>query len=522
MLESLGLGANNIQPSTWRILSIEETDQLLYTVSAVAYNSSKYDYVENGEELQQRDITNLDNIPESPEDLEVLAVTPPGGTELTKEQQYVLNGRIAIKITWTWRNPTEQTAKFFKIRYRHEDDNFTETISQGTTFDILDAKVGNYQIQVSAISASGLLYSKPTLANYTVQGLGAPPADIVGLGLTPVSDTMAILSWDQVDELDVQLGGRIIIRHDPRSIDLAEWNSSNRIVDSVSGASTQKQVPLLTGTYFVKAEDFLGNRSVNAAGYQATIPDQESLLTIKTYAEHNLVPPFDGTPTNCNYDATETALLLEPDPYVALGYAVNFYFEVDGQAEYIYKDTFDAGDVYDMIIRRSVLSRPTVQTGTLFDDYAGLFDDATGLFDGTTSDSVNTVTLVRTTDDDPAGSPTWGPWTEFVAGVIQGRGIQIKAKLTTTSSNINVAADQLGATLQLKTRTETGTGTSGSAVTFANAFYQAPEIVITPTDLGANGYITLSSVSGSGFTATLTGASNTGFSYTATGYGRAL
>ena len=54
------------------------------------------------------------------------------------------------------------------------------------------------------------------------------------------------------------------------------------------------------------------------------------------------------------------------------------------------------------------------------------------------------------------------------------------------------------------------------------AFYQAPDVVITPTDLGADGYVTLSGVTGTGFTATLTGATNSGFSYTATGYGRAL
>jgi len=59
-------------------------------------------------------------------------------------------------------------------------------------------------------------------------------------------------------------------------------------------------------------------------------------------------------------------------------------------------------------------------------------------------------------------------------------------------------------------------------VTFANAFYQTPEILITPTDLGTNGYITLSSTSGTGFTATLTSATSSGFTYTATGYGRAL
>ena len=124
---------------------------------------------------------------------------------------------------------------------------------------------------------------------------------------------MLFRSWDQVDELDVQLGGRIIIRHDPRALSAAEWNSSNRIVDGVSGASTQKQVPLLAGTYFVKAEDFLGNRSVNAVGYEVALPDPEALLTVKTYAEQSLSPPFDGTAVNCAYDVAETALLLEPD-----------------------------------------------------------------------------------------------------------------------------------------------------------------------------------------------------------------
>ena len=50
----------------------------------------------------------------------------------------------------------------------------------------------------------------------------------------------------------------IIIRHDPRALVLAEWNASNRIVDGVSGASTQKQVPLLAGTYFEKGRGFSG------------------------------------------------------------------------------------------------------------------------------------------------------------------------------------------------------------------------------------------------------------------------
>ena len=519
VLETLGTGATDIQPTTWRVLSIEEQDGLLYTISAVAYNASKYAFVEDGEALQTRDTTNLNIIPEPPEDVEVLATIPPGGTVPTKEVQFVFNGKVAIKITWHWRVPDGQTTKKFRVRFRHEDDNFTEVIVQGTTFDILDAKIGNYQVQISCISSSNILFSKPALANYTVQGLGAAPNDIRNLSLTPTTDTLAILSWKKVDELDVQLGGRIIIRHDPRALVSAEWNASNRIVDGVSGASTQKQVPLLAGTYFLKAEDFQGNRSVTETAFEVALPQPDSRHVVKTYAEHNLSTPFNGTKTNCS--VVSGNLDLVPDPYVALGYADNLYFIGDGAAEYQFQDTFDLGGTFDFIVRRSIVSSPTSTTGVLFDARSGLFDDATGLFDGTTSDVVNVVTYVRTATVASPSESDYSPWSEFVAAVVQGRHVQIKAELETTDELTNVSVDQLGATLELARRTETGTGTSGNAVTFANAFHQTPEVIITPTNLGADGFVTLTK-STTGFTATLSGASNTGFSYTATGFGRAL
>ena len=60
--------------------------------------TSKYAFVEDGEALQTRDTTNLNIIPEPPEDVEVLATIPPGGTVPTKEVQFVFNGKVAIKI----------------------------------------------------------------------------------------------------------------------------------------------------------------------------------------------------------------------------------------------------------------------------------------------------------------------------------------------------------------------------------------------------------------------------------------
>jgi hypothetical protein len=120
-------------------------------------------------------LTNLNEIPAQPSELAVISSAQLGGGT-SPEVQYELNGRIAVKITFGWFAP--QGIKKFRVKYRYEDDNFTTVTVQGTTFDILDAKTGNYQIQVSSISSTGILFSEPALADYTVAGLGAAPSDV--------------------------------------------------------------------------------------------------------------------------------------------------------------------------------------------------------------------------------------------------------------------------------------------------------------------------------------------------------
>ena len=532
------LESPTLQASTWRVLSVNESDGINYGITAIAHNESKYAYIEDGVPLEFRDTTNLNEIPAQPSELAIIS-TPQSSNGTSPEVQYELNGRIAVKITFGWFAP--QGIKKFRVKYRYEDDNFTTVTVQGTTFDILDAKVGNYQIQVSSISSTGLLFSEPALADYTVAGLGAAPSDVRDLSAIATGEDMIILTWRQAPELDVQVGGRVIIRHDPRALASAEWNSSNDVVQAVAGSSTQKQVPLLPGTYFLKFEDFLGNRSTNATGIEVTLPQPESRIIAKEWAEQSLATPFGGTKTNCAYDAGETALTLEPDPYVSPGYWEVIYCAGDCGAEYQFQDTFDLGDVYDFRIRRYIVSYPLVFS-SLFDSISGSFDAQTGFFDGTVADQINVAMYVRTTLDDPAGSPTWGPWTEFVSGMIRGRGVQLKAIFTTETELVSVAIDELGAELELTRRVTTSTSTltsSSSAVTtitFANAFYKAvtvgdpyygllPSVGVTALSIGANTHAEITNLTRTGFNVEFLQGSHrqvVNFTYNAVGYGRAF
>ena len=532
------LESPSLQSSTWRVIGINESDGINYGITAIAHNESKYGYIEDGTPLEFRDTTNLNEIPGQPSELAIITTTQLGGSP-SPEVQYELNGRIAVKITFGWFAP--QGIKKFRVKWRHEDDNFTTVTVQGTTFDILDTKPGNYQIQVSSISSTGILFSEPALADYTVAGLGAAPSDVRDLTAIATSEDMLILAWRQASELDVQVGGRVIIRHDPRALASAEWNSSNDVVQAVAGSSTQKQVPLLPGTYFLKFEDFLGNRSTIATGVEITLPEPESRVAAKTWAEQSLATPFSGTKTNCAYDAGETALVLTPDVYVSPDYWETIYCVGDCGAEYQFQDTFDLGDAYDFRIRRYIVSRPLVFS-LLFDAISGSFDAQSGFFDGTVADQINVATYVRTTLDDPAGSPTWGPWTEFVSGMIRGRGIQVKAIFSTETELIGVAIDELGATVELTRRvttsltTQTSSSSAVTTITFPNAFYKAvtvgdpyynllPSVGVTALSIGNNTHAEITNLTRTGFNVEfLQGGSRkvVDFTYNAVGYGRAF
>lgn len=530
MIEKLGLGSGNVQPSTWQILGIEEKDDQTYGISAVSYNASKYAHIEDGEVLVSRDLTNLDEIPAKPTDLAILDVPLVGGGT-TRELKYVINGRIAIKITFHW--AAAKGIKKFRVRWRHQDDNFTETEVQGTTFDLHDVKNGTYHIQVSSISGTKLQYSEPTIANYSVLGLGDTPADIKDLSLVPITETLGILSWKKVPDLDVLMNGRIVIRHDPRISGSATWLTSNKIIDGVSGASTQKQVPLLGGTYFVKAEDYLGNRSENAAQFVATLPQINSMrLTVKTWSEETA---FSGTKVNTALAKVGNDLVLSPSVYVSTGYCEPFYFDGDEKGEYTFASTFDfghAGVQYDAVLRKEVVSRVLDNTGSLWDVAAGNFDDYAGYFDGASAEADGNIDMfVRTTPDDPSGSPTWGEWAEFEAAIIRGRGIQIKASVEINSSRFNLSVSDLGATLVLLDRTESAAIASGASastgiynVTFASAFYQTPQVAITPNTSSSNLFSNITNLTRTGFTVTFTDGTvtDTAFMYTASGYGQAI
>jgi hypothetical protein len=85
-----------------------------------------------------------------------------------------------------------------------------------------------------------------------------------------------------------------------------------------------------------------------------------------------------------------------------------------------------------------------------FDALAGPLDAVSGLWDamtGTANFNDTTVTAyVSTTNDDPAGSPTWSAWRKIRAANVYGRALRFKVELRSDTLGISPAISELSAT----------------------------------------------------------------------------
>lgn len=546
-----GYETSDLLTSLWRVLAVQEQDGTSYAITALEHNASKYAFVEQGLALQVRDTTNLNVIPEAPINLQAV------------EALYESNGRVLSKLVVSWQ-PVVGVNQY-RYRWRLQNGNWSTSTQQRPDFEIFDTTPSRYEIEVYSVNAALRPSVLPAKLTINVFGKTASPADVTGLSLVPIDQASAIISWEASTELDVKIGGKVLIRHTPLLVG-AIWEDSIEIVPAASGNQTQKQVPLLEGTYLLKFEDDGGRRSVAATLIVADLPTPLPRLLVQTYAEDQETPPFSGNVVDMFYNEELDGLVISSGPLVddlapsgagndsladALwktplledGYQI---LDNEGEAgnwdglttidspllpeygEYEFGSTLDMGGVFDINLQRRFVTRAILLTG-LWDEKVEPIDNWSEIDDGNL-DSVNARLYVRSTPDNPAGTPTWSTWREFANAIVRGRGFQFKTIATSNDPNVNILIDELGCVVELQQRTEqSATLTSGAGtytVTFAEAFYQPPSMGVTGYNMGTADYFTIASVTRTGFQVTFRNSGGTAvsrqFTYTAVGYGREI
>jgi predicted phage tail protein len=521
----------DIQSQQFRVVSVADNNDGTVGVTALAYNESIYNAVEQDVSLTARDITNLSGIPASPENL--------SGTEfLYQEGQTVHTG---FDLSWSH---SRLNVNEFEVKYRLDDDNFEQITTAAPSVTLRSLRAGTLTVQIIAKNYLGK-QSGTASATFTLLGKTAVPADVQNLSIEPISANSARLRWDKTVDLDVKVNGLVHIKHSNLTDGSATWPNSVDLIPAVAGNSTEAIVPLVEGEILVKFEDELGNKSTNATSVLMDFPDAVGSIPVQTRREDQDTPPFQGTKTDCFYSDDLDALVIDGDDDlddvtdVDAITSFDFLGDILSSAEYQFNNTLDLGARFALDIKRRFVTRAFFPNDTI--DARTALIDTWNDFDGTEADAVNAKLYMRRTDDDPSGSPTYTAWQEFVAGTFKGRAFQFKAELTSADIAQNILVDQLGYETSFQRREEisqvTASGTSTKSVTFDNAFFVGtsalgnlnnflPSIGITVQNLGNGERVNVSNVTGTGFDLDVldSGGSNVdrNFTYTAVGFGRGV
>jgi hypothetical protein len=399
------VASEELIPESWRIVSMSETDKTMLDITALAYRPDKYAAVEQNLVLQPLPTSIIEaGQPSTPEDL------------LFTESLY-LSGLsvVAVKGAVSWETVLGATS--YVVTYQHSEQN-SVTVSGilNNTLDIQPMAEGDYTIRVYAVNTLGRR-SQANTVNVTVYGKTVPPLDVTNFSITK-SSGIALAAWALHPDLDVQVGGNIVVRHSPLTT-AASWQDGI-ILDAFAGNSVSGLLPLITGTYMAKAVDSSGNWSEEMISYVATEGLVTGFSTVGSLIED---PTFPGSKT----DTVVVSTTLELDGTLTGSYLFDTHLDLTT----VLTRRFEA-DI-------AVLS---YDIGQLLDDRMDLIDDW-GLLDGNAVDDCDATLYIAITDDDPSGTPTWGPWTPFMVGDFSCRAAKFKLELEAGIANHNISVSTL-------------------------------------------------------------------------------
>lgn len=523
---------NDIESQQFRVVSVAESEEGIYGVTALAYNASIYDAIESDVQLVFNDITNFSVIPNPPTSLT-------GNEYLYEDGQNVLT---AFELSW---NPPTTGVKplFYKVEYRLGNDNWQTVQPSASSVTLKNLSAGVLDVKVQSVSS---LYKLSTVANasFTLIGKTAIPGNVQNLTFEVINANSGRLKWTQTTDLDVKVGGKVHIRHSSLIDGSATWSNSVDLIEAVAGSATQATIPLIEGEVLAKFADDSGNMSASETSVIIDLPDTLGPLLIKQQREDQETPPFQGTKTNCFYSDEFDALCIDGNAYIDTVSDIDALATFDVIGDVLASATYDFANVVDLENIYSLdLVRYFVTSGffpsDLIDSRTAQVDDWSD-WDGGIIDKVNATMEVRTTNNDPAGSPTWSSWTTFANGTYKGRGFQFRAKLSSTAIDQNILIDELGFNASLQKRQEqsdgpVASGTTAKNVTFANAFFTGtaslggpntsiPSVGVTGQNMASGDYFTVTNVTGTGFTVTFYNSSNTivnrNFNWVAVGFGK--
>jgi predicted phage tail protein len=499
-----------LEATSWRIVSVSESSKGRVDITALAYRPDKYAAIENNLVLEPISYSNIGTNPD-----------PVSGLGVTETLTLVALGVVGVKATVSWN--TVSTAISYVVRYQRENGNIIELTTANSTVDISPLEEGTYTFSVIAVNALGRR-SQESEIDVTIYGKTLPPADVENFQLAAIGGN-AHITYTPSTDLDVSVGGYLRVKHSPLTT-LADWSAAVDIGPSIPGDSSSAVLPLVSGTYLAKWVDSSGNESESPVSIYTNAPTLIDFNAVETVTEH---PTWPGTKTDVMYDPDLEGIklvssedwdsdeLMDSEEFVDAG-------DVISSGEYVSATTIDLGAVMTSRLTATLLAEAFSVSDLVDSDEDW---DSTEFVDVTTGSTGLAQIYVRTTDDNPGGSPIWGAWEPFFMGDWAARAFQFKVILSSGDVSDNVLVKEMSVTVDMPDRMEAGnnivSGAGTKTVTYTIPFKAKKARTITAENLQQGDYWVISNESTAGFDITFRNLSGVAvsrtFDYATVGYG---
>jgi|GEM_PF-1029366 len=344
------------------------------------------------------------------------------------------------------------------------------------------------------------------------------PSNVTGFAVNVVG-AAAHLSWNPIPDVDVS---HYRIKFAPQTSGVT-WGSSVDLVPNVAAPATSAVVPAMVGTYLIKAVDFLGYESADTVSIVSNIAAVEGLNVVDTVTEST---GFAGAKSGVGVvssgleldDGSKMSLwtTLASVPRLAQG--------ITETGTYTFAGSTDLTQVYTSRLTANFAAEGK-DTNNVIAAWSTLA--AVEALDRSDPSQWSAELQVRTTNDDPVGSPTWSAWKPFVIGDYTARAFQWRAVLTSLENGITPRITTLSVSVDMPDRVAEGhdivSNAAGDTITYSPAFKGAPSVGITAQNMATGDYYTITGKSRTGFTIRFFNAAGTGISRTydwkAKGYG---
>ncbi len=243
-----------------------------------------------------------------------------------------------------------------------------------------------------------------------------------------VLDDQILLDWTPVDDQALSF---FKIRHSIATSG-ATWADATTYIEKVSRPATSATGPAMSGTYMIRAFDKTGQPSSNYTSIVVSDAFLRDYATSLTQTDTS----FAGSKTNTGIVDSELRLT---------GGSLSGEYEL---VNYI-----DIGSIKRARTYVQVDTRRFNTDGDTWDNMTGTWDAWTGTWDNWTGAAVqqadtNVEWYVATTDDDPAGTPTWSGWTRIKSATIKARAFKYKLVLKSEYSNVTPSISSIVAILE--------------------------------------------------------------------------